>query len=273
MELFLKRKRDEYESSDDSEGPPNKREAQVWVLSIRFSFSKKNYPDGDIKDNIEHFKQRHVELCERFKSLIGKKGAFLFQLEKTDKAGQEYPNYHYQGYLKLTDKRRPRTVGGVLGGHFPGIEVQACSSAGQEALKNYVIKQDNTYVAGPWSDKPIPPVYKGSDLPQKFYSWQQHILDDIATKPDDRTIHWLYDQEGKIGKSKLAKYLVFKKLACFMSFQSSTDLAHQVLQAGPEHAYVFDLPRTKSDKIGMNEIYTMLESIKNGLVLSGKYNG
>ena len=41
------------------------------------------------------------------------------------------------------------------------------------------------------------------------FPWQVWLLDLLKLPPDDRTIHYVWDPEGSIGKSKIVKYLDF----------------------------------------------------------------
>lgn len=47
--------------------------------------------------------------------------------------------------------------------------------------------------------------------------WQKDVLDTIEGTADNRTIHWIWKNQGNIGKSFLAKYL---KLEIFLAFHN-----------------------------------------------------
>lgn len=256
---------------------------QLWYHSVRYTFSPKNYADGqDITECLEDFKTKEFSnVAEALKAVMGPKGHYIFQLECSvveelgDVKGHE--NWHFQGFLKTTDKVRSRTLGSTLGKTLPGVYVCACSTEGIESLKSYVMKKDHTFRAGPWADKTIsfaPEEYKGEDLPEVLRPWQLTIVNEVKVKcTNDRVINWIYDEKGEMGKSKLCKYLEHHNLAETLSFDSASNLKYQVVKAGIKKAYFFDLPRTKSKHVSMDEIYEALEAIKNGLVKSGKYEG
>lgn len=259
---------------------------QVWTFAWRYSFSEKNYPcismgEATVEDCLNDFKGSHVDLVRELRHQAGKKGKFIFQLECTevkelDEKDNEvgtHANWHYQGYLKTDTKRRPRTIGAALGQFFPGIQVDACSTAGQEALREYCMKKDESYRAGPWADKPIEAVYTGEDLKVELWSWQKDLLEEFKQNPDSRKVVWIYDDEGGIGKSWFAKYVEFHNIGETLSFDTAANLQYQVVKAGARRVYVFDLPRTKSKAFKIEEVYSALESIKNGLVKSNKYDG
>lgn len=190
---------------------------------------------------------------------------FIVQLEKAESG-----LLHYQMYLNMKDKIRPKTLAikwEGLGLH--GIELSASSNAGKEALKRYAMK-DESRVAGPWGKKKI---YMGEDLPtdQQLMAWQKDIIAYIGHDPHDREILWLWEPEGGIGKTKFCKLLQAKHGAGVISWGNSGDILYAVNNMGPKSVYVFDLTRTKSDKIGDSEVYAALEQVKNGMVFNTKY--
>lgn len=104
--------------------------------------------------------------------------------------------------------------------------------------------------------------------------WQQKIIDIAETKPDDRTINWVWDKMGNSGKSFLAKYLVVKYNALVCSGKKS-DIFHEIklwLEMNPHDdpkIIIMDVPRHNTEYIN----YGCLEEIKNGMLYSGKYEG
>lgn len=260
-----KRKRETLDLSDDEEEPPKKwGPSQVYHFCWRWSWSPK------LGITVDDFVSSEMaeRLCEALRAEGGKEARFVFQLEKTGDT-----NLHFQGYCHTTTKMRALTLGGRLGTEFPGIEVQESSTAGREALRKYCMKAD-TRVKGPWADRAIEAPYDGSDLPKKWRPWQQAVIDAVSVPcKDDRTVNWIYDPEGGIGKSKLTKWLSWKEKAMPMALSDVKDGAYQIVEAGARGAYFFDIPRTKSRKVSMDELYSLVESVKNGLVVSHKYKG
>lgn len=251
-------------------------QAQVFHFALRFTLSVASN-EIDLEAAVRSFATTTRDaLSAALKEEMGAKGRYIFQLECTPRSDEEskLDNWHFQCYLQRSFKERPRTLGARLGKTFPGIYVSASSTAGIEATRTYSMKRDDSYRAGPWADRPIMAVYAGQDLPRTWRPWQAQVINEVAnTEPDDRTINWVFDPDGKTGKSKVAKYITWKKLGKFMSFESAANLLYQVLAAGAQRAYFFDLPRTKGKGSHMEDIYQALESIKNGLVQSGKYEG
>lgn len=109
----------------------------------------------------------------------------------------------------------------------------------------------------------------------EWKQWQRDVLDIVEGPVDDRTIHWFWETTGNVGKSFLAKYLVLKYDAIICSGKRD-DVFNQVrtwLEANPDllgpKLVVMDVPRCSGDYIS----YTAIESLKNGLLYSGKYEG
>lgn len=111
------------------------------------------------------------------------------------------------------------------------------------------------------------------------YPWQQTFIERFFTEdekkliePDDRTIHVLYDSSGKSGKSKLVKYLcVTYKDVIKISFGSASQLRSAVATAGPYKMYIIDIPRTLGADDSMSSLFSTIEDIKNGFVVSSMY--
>jgi len=206
------------------------------------------------------------------KAFGGAKTKFIFQLEDPTRCGG---NLHYQGFINLAEKKR---IGALINAFntptfMPGCQVGYASTAGKEALKAYCMKADSR-VAGPWWDKPgEPPVpYEGADMPAKWWPWQQEVIDTIMhTKPDDRTIHYIVDSVGKNGKSKVSKYLMWQGVARTFQWVEAKNAYYSISKEGGRRAYIFDLTRTKPKKMSPDDIYSMIESIKNGMVDGSLY--
>lgn len=96
------------------------------------------------------------------------------------------------------------------------------------------------------------------------YSWQQDILDIIKTDPDDRTLHWIYDQYGGAGKSYLVKHLKHAHDAFVATGGKGVDIAHNYQY---QRIVIFDFPRS----IGECVSWGVIEELKNGMMSSNKY--
>lgn len=111
-----------------------------------------------------------------------------------------------------------------------------------------------------WACRPEPNFSEGI----KLRAWQQEELDLLKTQ-DRRTIRWIYNKDGNIGKTILADYLMDYHNAFFCDGGRMTDIAHAFDR---EEYAVFDLPRTGEDFCP----YKAIECLKNGRFFSPKYN-
>lgn len=109
------------------------------------------------------------------------------------------------------------------------------------------------------------------DLISELYTWQKNIYENIKTKPDKRTINWIYDPTGNQGKTELIK-LIGSKLNNVVIFTGgkANDIAYQIIKVRWDPKIcLFNFPRDLEGKISYNAI----EQLKDGLVSSGKYEG
>jgi hypothetical protein len=212
--------------------------------------------------SVDHDKPTQIELYDHLRSHpnIDK---FIFQAEDTG------DNPHYQGYFHGRTKIRPKTYGRSWNEDFEGIEIRACSTKGIEALKNYCMKTD-TRVDGPWADKAI---YMGADLwpMDKCPKWQQQLHALLAKPPDDRHMYWIYDPVGNNGKTKFVKTVAFRHGALALAYGHSTDVLNLVSKFPGKSCYIWNLTRAKPATLSALDLYSAMESVKDGLFTNLKY--
>lgn len=199
---------------------------------------------------------------------------WVWQLEKGEVGGK----YHCQIYFELWEKTRCPTLAGQIGSaeHLPGITIREASIAGKNAIRYYCSK-DKTRVAGPFSNQPLQMVTAPSEWDLKEiesapYPWQRDMIALMKKKcSDDRKIHWVYDPQGCSGKTKLIKFLCAKKLAIPVQYGPARDLMNVIYNNKGSNAYVFDLTRAKPGSMPGDDIYSVMEAAKNGMVQNTKY--
>lgn len=198
---------------------------------------------------------------------------YIYQLEVTevDEKDDYHFNPHFQGYFKTKVKVRVDQLGRTLYAWFNGIHLQPASSNGIQALKDYCLKEEGRFM-GPWSKRPV---YLGQDLwaESLWPLWMSELHAFLKTDPEDRKITWVFDDKGGHGKSKMVKYYEWKGLGIGLEFESTANLRYQVVSIGPQRVYMLDLTKARPKDIGEGDLYSALESIKNGRVRSGKYTG
>lgn len=104
-----------------------------------------------------------------------------------------------------------------------------------------------------------------------LYPWQRDLITELRGPPHPRSVIWYTDREGGCGKTALARllYATFTGVI-YLNGGSFKDAAHAVIRAKQDpRLLILNLPRSVEGKVS----YTTLESIKDGLVASGKYEG
>lgn len=224
-------------SEDGNTNPHSSRantrnEKKTWILTIKASDGS----DGALKSWIK-------EHCSEA----------IWQLERGESG-----YIHWQ--ITITLHRRQRLT--WLKNHF-------CKTAHAEIVRNhdaafdYTQKQD-TRIEGPfyWPEpiRSIPSPLANKELKP----WQAEVVRICSTDPDDRTIHWFWETTGNTGKSSLCKHLVLTKGAiCVLG--KKNDIYHAI----DENLKILlvDIPRVCQEFTP----YEVIESVKNGMVFSGKY--
>lgn len=226
----------EEENSENGKMVSKKRDGatKYWC----FTYNNYDEKDIDVLQNI--FKPE----CEWY----------MFQ-EETGEKGTK----HLQGTLFL--KRGYRLSG--LKKWNPAIHWEKTKSvkASIEYCSKYETRTGQIYAYNVDIPKPI--------RVKEPYGWQLEVMDIIKDEPDDRTIHWFYEEKGGKGKSTLCKYLIVKHNALVVSGKTN-DIFHAVATNPSRRGIIIlDLPRVSKDFIN----YSAIEQVKNGFFLSGKYEG
>jgi len=175
---------------------------------------------------------------------------FIFQLELSE-TGYE----HYQGCFSLINKHRRAEVKNILG--YRNVHVEPIKN--WAASKKYCSKEA-TRIKGPWD------IYsKFIKTIQNLNYWQGPCFTLLESPPDDRSIYWIYDTAGNMGKSAFCKYCAVYLGATVINNGSFADIAFCI----PENPKIvmFDLTRSIEGRVN----YSALEALKNGMIFSGKY--
>lgn len=166
---------------------------------------------------------------------------------------------HLQGCLKLKKKKRLTELKKIHGCiHWEvtqKIHASAyyCSNAEKRHGKIWTHHFD------------IPDIIENNFEP---YGWQLEIVDLIKEKPHPRMINWFWSYCGGVGKSEMALWLYDFKSA-LVCMGKSSDIFHLLSkEKNRRQIIVFDITKDKMEFFQ----YSTLESIKNGYVMSGKYD-
>ncbi|OWF34515.1 Master replication protein [Mizuhopecten yessoensis] len=97
----------------------------------------------------------------------------------------------------------------------------------------------------------------------ELYAWQRKALEQLKIQ-DDRTVFWIYDQEGNKGKTFLSQYCAANLDCIVLENGGKKDLAYTY---GEQEYVVFDFTRSMEENIN----YSFIEALKNGRIFSSKY--
>jgi hypothetical protein len=105
--------------------------------------------------------------------------------------------------------------------------------------------------------------------------WQNALMDVVLEEANPRKIHWLWEATGNVGKSWMANYMGALHGATVLTSGKKVDLAYIYAQK-PTKIVLFDLSRTTeisedSRKHYLDGIYSLAEDLKNGRIVSTKY--
>ncbi|AGC55146.1 replication associated protein [Cyanoramphus nest associated circular X DNA virus] len=98
----------------------------------------------------------------------------------------------------------------------------------------------------------------------RWKPFQFNILKICMQEPHPRAVHWFWDAEGNTGKTFIAKYLVLLHDAVRFENGKSADIKYAYKG---QRIVIFDFSRSQTDHIN----YEVMESVKNGIVFSPKY--
>ena len=99
--------------------------------------------------------------------------------------------------------------------------------------------------------------------------FQQDILDIIKDKPDGRTINWIWEEKGNIGKSYIGDYIVSNHNAFHITGGKKADILYAY--EGQE-TIIIDLPRDETkEKEQQKYIYNVIETLLGRVYLNTKY--
>lgn len=225
-------------NTDSASAPPAEKQASQYTY---WCFTYNNY----VVDQIDQLEQVLKHECRWY----------VFQEE----IGEDCGTPHLQGTLCLKVKQRMTQLKHIN---------QAIHWSPTKSIKGSL-----AYCAKETTRAGKQYVY-GIDIPEPVKvheprGWQTSVMNIIATEPDERTIHWYWENTGGVGKTALCKYLVVKHAALMLTGKSN-DMYHMISKfPGKRKLFLIDVPRSAQDYIN----YGAIEQIKNGLIFSGKYEG
>jgi len=202
-----------------------------------------------------------VPVLEKAKKLC-KKGTY--QTEKCPSTGRPHIHMMLWGYEKFrdTELKIPKRDG------VNTYRAEPLKDYTNES--NYANKEDESYdglMRGCWG---FPPPRKPLKLINPTKEWQQEILKIMDEEPSMRKVYWYWSEQGRIGKSQFAKYCIATRSCAFIDEGKKADIMHTIIEADMDvcNCVIFEVPRENGNKVS----YKSIESIKNGMVYSSKYD-
>lgn len=154
--------------------------------------------------------------------------------------------------------KQRRSSGGVaVGAHAPQQQQPPTAASTQRVARQLV----------------LPPKAIKVLHPSQFHMWQRKLYTELLGEPDDRTIHWLWEPNGKAGKSQFCKFLCYTHAdTVLMCAGRALDMKNAIVNRyDTTHTYpaivLFDVPRVHRGFLD----FQGLEEIKNGCFASTKY--
>ncbi len=172
---------------------------------------------------------------------------------------------HLQGYVRWKSAKSYKRAQDILGAGY-------YKSARGTALENWdYCTKDKSHISGPWqSGYP-----ERRPLPVELHAWQVSATDLVSTTPNDRDILWI-EGPPKTGKTTLQHIWVRDFDALYVSGSCYKDIACAIALSWlppdgsmPTNPIVMlNLPRRMRQTAAL---WPLLESLKDGLLFSGKY--
>ena len=101
---------------------------------------------------------------------------------------------------------------------------------------------------------------------------RQDIISLIEKEPDNRTINWVWSEEGGVGKTSTCAYIEHNYEGVCIVNGKGGDIKNQVIKHLEENELdilIVNVPRCNENHVS----YAAIEEIKDGLIYSGKYEG
>ena len=238
----MKRDLEQMEISEGNTNPPKKRPVQC----KKWCFTWNNYP----VDGLEQMEQTFIKMGIHY--IVGKEVG-------------ESGTPHLQGYIECPSKMRWSQF------KLPdSIHWEKCKGTRLDNIK--YCSKDGDYIHSALLKPPRELVTLSRD---KLLTWQAEVVswfDEYEDPLFGRTIHWIYEREGNVGKTVLASYLYDSGADVVVVGGRATDMQHgvaEMVSAGVMPKIVIvDIPRVSTNHFSIAGV----ESIKNGLFFSPKFD-
>lgn len=220
------------------------------AMSLRLLRSKAKNPGLTLLKLINPSRECQIHYCRKADSTdeeaVDKWGSKFFECSNKDKNQGERTDWH-----KLHEMCRDGKTFGEIAEVYPeyavkyhgGIDRLLRSSKQEASTAEFVAKYEDAVLR----------------------PWQEKLAKELSFEADDRRIIWVYDTKGNMGKSWFSHWLEAARGATRFENGATRDIAH-IWNGAP--IAVFDFSRTVEGRLN----YGVLESLKNGSIMSSKYD-
>ena len=224
-------------STPENTGRNTKGRARGWC------FTWNGYDEGSLRSLTQCFRD-----CAKY----------VVQEEVCPKTGAD----HLQGVLYFTQAKTFSAVQKYL----PGAHLEKVKRP--FAAFNYCQKQKSRKPGGKqWIgglEITCPDPLEGKEL----YPWQAMVMDLLAQEPDERTILWLWESKGCVGKTALCKSICLNNDRAYYVSGKASDMKCAIAgMAVKPTILLMGLTRSIEEYVS----YQGIEEVKDGIFFSGKY--
>jgi len=194
---------------------------------------------------------------------------WAYQMEK----GEETGYLHYQGRMSLGLARKQSDLI-RLGQSMDLGSWHISPTVTENRLPSdafYVTKED-TRVDGPWKSTDPKAIVIPRQIREvvELYPWQKQVMDD-ADIWDTRSINYVFNHEGCIGKSCLCQYLrCYLKGRNIPPVNDYKDIMRMVMDMPVSKLYLVDMPRSIDQK-KLAGFFAGIEEVKGGHAWDDRY--
>lgn len=233
----------------------------------------------DFRANGDVPKEKIVEFCRKY----GKH--YTFQKEEgEDRAeGAEHGYIHWQGHISLKAKTRRstaiRTFQSDPIGFVPNYFFPTSRGTIQGGTVAFYQQKMETRIESPYTDQDKEELYIPRQIRGLVLRPFQRDIVESRSVFDDRSIDFIYDPKGCIGKSKLRTYVLCHRLGYFVPPENdATKLvatAMNFFQDANDHEpglVIIDMPRAMNKSL-LNGLFSAIETIKDGVAWDQRYHG
>ena len=183
---------------------------------------------------------------------------FIFQEEKG-----ELGTPHLQGFLTFKTKKRPKSV-------FKNDKIHWEKCRNVQASITYCQKGD-TRIGKVYRRAIKAPFVQKID---KFYYWQEEIINILKKDKDDRILYWYWEPKGCSGKTTFQKYIFTHFPGVLIVSGKASDMKHAVVDYIEKNHQEPDIILCNIPRQSLNYVsYTGIEEVKDMFFHSGKYEG